>query len=190
MSSKKQTLYFTEKGDVNTDVTLKVAKERAVELGIRDIVVASTRGGTGLKTATVFKGYNVVVVSHATGFREPGVQQVTEEMTKEIKAAGGRILTATHVFAGVERAIRNKFETSYPALIIAQTLRMFGSGMKVVVEIAAMATDAGMIPADRDIIVIAGSGRGADTAVVIKPANAHNLFDMVIKEIIAKPSNL
>ena len=67
---------------------------------------------------------------------------------------------------------------------------MFGSGMKVVVEIAAMATDAGMIPADKDIIVIAGSGRGADTAVVIKPANAHNLFDMVIREIIAKPSNL
>jgi len=40
------------------------------------------------------------------------------------------------------------------------------------------------------VIAIAGSGRGADTAVVIKPANSHRLFDMVIKEIIAKPCQL
>ena len=28
-----------------------------------------------------------------------------------------------------------------------------------------------------------------DSAVVITPANAHRLFDMMIKEIIVKPSN-
>ncbi len=61
--------------------------------------------------------------------------------------------------------------------------------MKVCVEIAAMAADAGMITPDKDVIVIAGSGRGSDTAVVIRPANSHNLFDTVIKEVIAKPSN-
>jgi hypothetical protein len=59
--------------------------------------------------------------------------------------------------------------------------------MKVVVEITAMAADAGLIPADKDIIVIAGSNKGADTAVIIQPSNSHNIFDMVIKEIIAKP---
>jgi hypothetical protein len=76
----------------------------------------------------------------------------------------------------------------YPSGIIAQTLRLFGQGMKVVVEIAAMAADAGVIPADKDVLVVAGSNRGADTAVVIKPANSHLLFDMVVKEIIAKPN--
>jgi hypothetical protein len=78
----------------------------------------------------------------------------------------------------------------YPVGIIAQTLRLFGQGMKVVVEIAAMAADAGAIPADKDVLVVSGSGRGADTAVVIKPANSHRLFDMVVKEIIAKPSSM
>jgi len=66
-------------------------------------------------------------------------------------------------------------------------LRLFGEGMKVAVEIVAMAADAGLIPVDRDVIAIAGTGRGADTAIVIRPANSKNLFDMTIREIIAKP---
>jgi hypothetical protein len=53
-----------------------------------------------------------------------------------------------------------------------------------------MAADAGVIPADKDVVAIAGTGRGADTAVVITPANAHRFFDMVIKEIIVKPNSL
>ena len=60
----------------------------------------------------------------------------------------------------------------------------------MVVETTAMATDAGLIASDRDVVAIAGSHRGADTAVVIKPANSRAIFDMVIKEIICKPSNL
>jgi hypothetical protein len=94
------------------------------------------------------------------------------------------------VFSGVDRAIQARFDTVYPVGIIAQTLRMFGQGMKVVAEIVAMAADAGAIPADKDVVAISGTGRGADTAVVISPANAHRFFDMVIKEIIVKPSSL
>lgn len=190
MAYKKSILYFSRPGDVNTDEVLKQAKERADELAITHIVVASTRGRTGLKALQVFEGCNVVVVTHATGLREPGKQDLPEATGSEIRARGGRILTATHAFSGVDRAIEKKFGTSYPARIIAQTLKLFGEGMKVCIEIAAMASDAGMIPADRDVIVIAGTDKGADTAVVIKPANSHNLFDMVIKEIIAKPNNL
>ena len=185
---RKEILYFESPGEVNTDETLKIAKERADELGIRDVVVASTRGGTGVKAVELFRGYNVVVVPHVTGQREPGQQELTEENMKKIEKAGGKIVIAAHTFSGVNRAIQAKWDTMYPSGIIAQTLRLFGQGMKVVVEITAMASDAGAIPADKDILVIAGSSRGADTAVVIKPANSHRLFDMVVKEIIAKPN--
>jgi len=190
METRKSILYFSEPGEANTDKALKAAKERADELGIKDIVVSSTLGGTGARAVEVFNGYNVVVVTHSTGLREPGVQELGDENTEKIKAGGGKILTATHAFSGVNRAIQRKFDTMYPAGIIAQTLRLFGQGMKVVVETAAMAADAGLIPADKDVVVIAGSHRGADTAVVIKPANSHNLFDMVVREIICKPSSL
>ena len=188
MVKEKSILYFEEVGEKNTDVTLKAAKKRADELGIKDIVVASTRGGSGVKAVEAFKGYNVVVVTHSTGLREPGKQELLEENRKKIEAGGGKILTATHAFSGVNRAIRRKFETASATDVVAQTLRMFGQGMKVVVECAAMAADSGMISMDGDIISIGGTGRGADTAVVMKPAHISDLFSTYVREIIAKPN--
>jgi len=188
MTYEKPTTYFEAIGEANTDKTLEVAKKRAEELGIKDIVVASTRGGTGVKAVEVFEGYNVVVVTHSQGYREPGKQELTEENQEKIKAGGGKILTTGHAFAGVSRAMRRKFDTLGPAELVAHTLRMLGQGMKVVVECAAMAADSGMIPMDGDIISIGGTGRGADTAVVMKPAHISEIFDTYVREIIAKPN--
>jgi hypothetical protein len=42
---------------------------------------------------------------------------------------------------------------------------------------------------DEDIVAIGGTGRGADTAIRIKPAHATKFFDLRIEEVIAKPSN-
>ncbi len=190
MATKKSITYYFEIGEVNTEQTLAEAKTRAEELGIKDIIVASTTGSTGVKAVEAFKGFNVVVVPHVTGLRDPGVQEMSAELQKRIRDGGGRIIIASHAFLGVDRAIQSRFDTVYPPGIIAQTLRMFGQGMKVVVEIVAMAADAGAIPIDQDVIAIAGTHRGADTAVVIRPANSHRLFDMEIKEIIAKPRTL
>jgi hypothetical protein len=67
------------------------------------------------------------------------------------------------------------------------TLRMFGQGMKVACEIAAMAADAGLVRTDEEIIAIGGTGRGADTAVVLQPSYVHRLFNLKVKEIICKP---
>ncbi|MGQ9690250.1 MAG: pyruvate kinase alpha/beta domain-containing protein [Thermoproteota archaeon] len=186
-SFEKPTVYFENPGEENTDIVLALAKSRAEELGIKDIVVASTRGHAGAKASEIFKGYNLVVVTHHTGFREPGHRELTEENRRTIEGNGGKILTGTHAFMNVERAIRNKFDTAYPTEIMAQTLRLFCEGMKVAVEIVAMAADAGLIPVDREVISIAGTGRGADTAIVVQPANSSRIFDMVIREIIAKP---
>ena len=189
MTSKKSILYFPGPGD-HTEETLKAAKERADELGIRDIVVSSTEGTTALKAVDLFKGYNVVVVTHVTGYKEPGAQEVSEEKAEKIRKGGGKILTTAHAFSGVNQAIRKRFDTVSPSGIIAQTLRMFSQGMKVVVETIAMATDAGLIPADKDVVAIAGSHRGADTAVVINTANSRDIFSIVVKEVICKPGSL
>lgn len=158
-------------------------------MGIRDIVIATSRGITGAKASEVFKGFNLVVVAHFTGFKEPGFQELTEENRRTIERNGGKILICTHLFMGVERAIKATFNTAYPAEIMAQTLRLFGQGTKVAVETVAMAADAGLIPIDKDVIGIAGTSMGVDTALVIKPANSTKLFDVVIREVIAKPRN-
>ncbi len=179
--------YFESPGEENTDEVLKLAKERAGKLGLTDLIVASTRGETGVKASKIFKGFNVVVVTHQTGFREPGVQELTEENRKLIEKNGGKIFTGTHLLRGVERAIRDKFGGAYPNEIIAQTLRIFGEGTKVAVEIVVMAADAGLISTDRDVVSVAGTGKGADTAIIIHPANSSRMFDATVKEIIAKP---
>ena len=187
MSEKKTIIYFPKPGEADSDETLRASLERAKELGISDIIVASTRGNMALKVLEYFKGYNVVVVPHVWGSKEVGTQEMPSDVADKIKSMGGTIIYAAHTFSGVNRAIQSKFDTMYPAGIIAQTLRLFGQGMKVVVEISAMAADAGAIPVNKDVIAIAGSSRGADTAVVIKPSYSHSIFESVVREIIAKP---
>lgn len=187
MGVEKSIVYFDKPGVENAEETLRLAKKRAEELGIKDIVVASTGGYAGVKASELFKGFNLVVVTHQTGYKEAGVQELTEENRKIIEGNGGKILTCTHVFMGVERAIKTTFNTAYPSEIMAQTLRAFGQGTKVAVEVVAMAADAGLIPINNDVIGVGGTGKGADTALVIKPANSTRIFDLVVKEIIAKP---
>jgi hypothetical protein len=184
---ERKTLYFLKEGEANTDALLKFVKAYAENAGVNHIVVASTTGETGAKASEIFKGFNVVVVTHHAGFAEVGVQELTEKNRLKILKNGAQVLTATHALSSVERAIRKEFGTIEPLELIAYTLRRFGQGTKVCVEITLMAADAGLIPIDRDIIAIAGSNGGADTALLIKPANASRFFDLKIKEIIAKP---
>jgi hypothetical protein len=179
--------YFSRPGKDNTERVLQIAKARAEELGIQSIVVATTRGQTGLRASEVFGGHNLVLVTHSTGFKEPNHQELTEENRRAIAANGGRILTCQHAFGGVGRAVRKKLHTYELEEIVAYTLRIFGEGMKVACEIALMAADAGLIPVGEPAIAIAGTSRGADTAVVLRPANAQTFFDMRVMEVLCKP---
>ncbi|RJS87558.1 hypothetical protein CW704_02680 [Candidatus Bathyarchaeota archaeon] len=188
MSFKEEkTVYFESPGEQNTDVLLSVVKRYVDEKNIRDIVVASTRGLTGVKASEILKGYNVVIVTHHTGFREPGKNELKDEYRRKILANGAKIFTGTHALSSVERAIRRRFGAVETLEIIANTLRLLGQGTKVCVEIVLMAADAGLISMDKDVVAVGGTGRGADTALLIKPANTSDFFNLKIKEIIAKP---
>jgi len=189
-SIERKTIYFHKGGEENTDALLKLVKTYAQNEGIKDIVVASSRGYTGVKASKMFKGLNVVVVTHHAGFLGPGTDELEEENRKKILENCAKILTATHALGGVERAVRKKFATIMPLEIMAHTLRLFGEGTKVCVEIAVMAADAGLISEDKEIITIAGTSGGADTALVIKPACTARFFDLEVREIIAKPRNI
>jgi hypothetical protein len=184
---EQKIVYFDKPGVDNMEETLRIAKKRAKELGIKTIVVASTLGNTGARAVEVFKGVRVVVVTHSAGFHGPNTQELTEENREKIIKNGGIIFTGTHLFSGVGAAMRKRFSTYLLGDIVANTLRLLGQGMKVVVEITVMAADAGLIRTDEDVIAIAGTGRGADYAVVVKPVNSGDFFDLKIKEILCKP---
>jgi len=182
-----ETVYFDKPGPANTRRTLEIARRRAVELDIDTVLVATTRGDTGVQAAEMFQDRSLVVVSHSTGFSERNVQQLTDENRAAIEAGGGTILTCQHAFGGVNRAVRKKLGTYLTDEIIAYTLRVFGQGTKVCAEIALMAADAGLAVVGEPCIAVAGSGRGADTAIVLVPANAQEFFDLSVMEILAKP---
>ncbi|MBI2906379.1 MAG: hypothetical protein HYX92_01845 [Chloroflexi bacterium] len=179
--------YFAEAGKSNTSETLRLAKRRADELAIKTIIVASTYGDTGIAAAELFKGYRVIVVGHAWGSRGANTSTMTEENRARIQALGGTVVHASHVFGGIGRAVNDKFHTIQVDQIIANVLRVFSQGMKVIPEMAMMAADAGLVRTDEEVVVIAGTGRGADTAAVVKPANSREFFDLKVREIICKP---
>jgi len=182
-----KTVYFKKPGSENTEEVLGIARQRAEELGIKTIVMASTSGNTAVRAMDVLQGLRVIVVTHVAGMREPNSQEFTEENRQIVESKGGIILTTAHAFTGLNRAMRSKYNAPALGDIIADTLRIFGKGLKVVCEITMMAADSGLVRTDEDAIAIGGTGNGADTAVVLRPANSHNFFDLKIKEILCKP---
>jgi len=187
--TERKVVFFDRAGEHNTEEALNIAKDYAKEMGIRYVLVASTRGNVATKARDVFKdsGVNLIIVTHAQGFLEPGKQQFDENIRRELEEEGIKILTATHVFGGVDRAISKILGGTTLVEMIANSLRMFSEGTKVAVEIVLMATDAGLIPVNEDVLSVAGTAKGSDTVLLIKPANTRNIFDLKVREVLAMP---
>ena len=179
-------MYFKKSGKSNTEDTIKWAYRRAEELGIKEIVVASSSGATAKMAQSICKGMKIICVSYHAGVEAPFKLSIPERTRRGLEEAGVKIVCATHALSGVERGLANKFPGPYPLLLAAEVLRMFGHGTKVAVEVAIMAADSGNLSGKR-IISIGGSSHGADTALVLTPACQSNFFDIKIHEIICKP---
>jgi hypothetical protein len=186
-STRRAVTYFQQTGKTNTSALLKIVKSYVEKEHIEDVVVASTTGQTGARASEIFKECNVVVVGHSYGFKEPGKNEMKKQYEERILANKGKIFVGTHALSSAERAVRKEFGTIQPLELIANVLRRMGEGTKVCVEVTLMAADAGLIPVDRDTVAIGGTGRGADTALRMHPANSAKFFDLKIREIIAKP---
>lgn len=186
---KKNIAYFEKTGSANMDETVKLAFERAMELGVKDIVVATNHGKTALKVAQVFdpSKFNVVAVTISASFESEGWVMTIEEREK-LLAKKIKVFTGTHAFGDdVGSAFSEKFGGRTFNEVVAQTLYRFSQGMKVSSEIILMAADAGLIPVDKEVIAIAGTESGADTAIVAKSAYPRKFLDFKILEIVAKP---
>lgn len=181
--------YFKKPGPANTKNVLEAVSERAEALSISKVLVASRSGSTAFQALEILKpDIQIIAVTHVTGFREPNTQALPEGSRKKLESKGVQVLTAQHAFGGVGRAVRNKLSTFQVDEIMAYTLRTFGHGTKVAIELTLMAADAGLVRTDEDVISVGGSRKGADTALVIRPVNTHNFFDLKVRQIICKPA--
>ena len=186
---RREVLYFEEFGSQNTTETIEAAKKVALDLGLKYAVVASASGSTGVAAAEEFQDTDVkvVVVTEYAGMAE-----FKEDNKRRLEELNAAIVTSTHAFLTPAESIA-KLYNGYCSenTIIKDLLRRFSQGVKVAAEIVMMATDAGAIPAGEDVVAIAGTGNGADTAVVIKSCHADSFFDkekgIEFRELIAMP---
>jgi hypothetical protein len=188
---KTEITYFKVAGAQNTGETLRLAKEKALERGIKRIVIASIRGKTVPAALEVFKQSDLEVY-FASCDACNGCPRFDPEMKSQLEEAGHRLIFAN--------------ENAYPYPPEAElAYRRICEGMKVVVHLAIAVVEEGIIPSGEEIIAIAGTGwkgydegGGSDTAVIIETAGAkeywsyqplseHKKKGRRIKEIICMP---
>ena len=203
MSVERSVVYFEKPGKEHTKETLRIALEAAKEREIDTVLVSSTTGYSGLEALEGFKGsgLKVIVVTHQAGYRESGLQLMPPETRNKLEEAGFTVYTGTDVLTGgVEVGMaRQRPPRTDPQLgrlpyivppvstVVAHTLRLFSQGVKVCVEIAMMAADAGLVSVEKPLVSVAGSHAGSDTAMVITPAESNRIRSMKLHEILVKP---
>jgi hypothetical protein len=185
--SEHKLLLFEKAGKVNTEATLTAAAARAAQLGIDQVVVATTTGATALAASHAMPACKIIGVTLQAGVWDKYAPP-DPALIGEAKDRGVEILTATHSLMGnVATAVREKFGGVCPTELIAYVYYTFGQGMKVAVEIAASAADAGLLDMEQEVLAIAGTGEGADTAIVVSPAFTTRFFDTRIREVLCMP---
>ncbi len=187
----KRMLYFKEAGIKNTDETLNLAKERAIELRIRNIIITSTTGLSAEKAMDVFKNLNINLI--VVGMQK---DRFSEKVINHLKQEGHHM-----IFPSDFKQPRPGKIPPYANVI----LRRFCEGMRAAVHIALIAVDLDLVPEREELIAIAGTGRGTripyeggggvDVAIVIEPTKSDDFFKpkalkedrRQIREVLCRP---
>lgn len=178
---RSETTHFDRPGKSNTEDTLRLAIDTAQHRGLSRIVLASTTGDTAQKAAEMLDRTDVtlVVVPHQFGWKDE--PEFDLDVVPVLEEQGHIFHAATMLFHTGE------FYGNDACTAMANILRTFGQGTKVCMEIALMAADAGHVTQDEECVLVAGTGRGADTAIVATAAPTMKLGDFRVHEILCRP---
>lgn len=185
-------LIFDKPGPDNTAQTLELVVNTMQKRDLHQVVVASNTGETARQLLHLIRekritAARVVVVTHVQGFAVPGENEMSLETRQSLSESGCQVITAAHALSGGERSLSQKYHGLGPVEISAQTLRILGPGVKVALEISLMAMDAGALTHSLPVMAIGGTGRGADTAVILTSETSARFLDSRIHEILCKP---
>ncbi len=186
----KSITYFEKPGEINTLAVIEAVKTRALELDIKEVVIASTSGKAGAAMAEALQDSNIkiIVVTHQYGTTEEGKWDMESQYVSRLNDMGVEIVSQSHLFSGVEKSLSKDTGGISRIEIVADTLRkLFGKGFKVAVEVVLMAADSGALSMESEVIAVGGTANGADVACVIKPAHSNNFYGLQIREVICMP---
>ena len=191
LGESRPTFYFDAHGEINTDKTVELARERAEELGIEKSVVASETGLSALKVLDAFPGHEVIVVSSAVGTTVDGsvigdlkIGLPDGDIRTELRDRGARVVRGTDPFWNLS-AHTDLIDTSKLGMMF---FKILCGGLHVCMTGVMEATDSGYLVEGEEVVAMAGSFVGLDTAIVAGAANSVNFFDKFeVREIICKP---
>lgn len=198
--------FFESAGEENTDEVIRAVVDRAEEGRVEAVVVASTSGKTSVKVAEQLrkKGLRTRVI-YVSG--PPSLKQFPEYEFPLIKEETMKRLDARRVkvISDVEEpfmpiTFRNWWEkktvkVSRPEadLFWMSLICVGGHGFRTAVEVVFMAEEAAAISEGEMVISVAGTGTGADTAIVMKTSRFTDAVGvdpekrMKVCEILAMP---
>ena len=187
---QKSILYLDKPGRGCVAACVQAAAQRAAALGISHAVVATTSGRTALDLAVALKRAGartkVVGVGYAANFAAKW-GRLDAKLARRAEELGAVFITGGHAFGGVNSAMQEKLGGLSPNKIVAETYYTLGQGFKVAVEVALMAADQRRLPVGRETLALGGTGKGADTALILTPACSAEFFDLRIHEIVCMP---
>jgi len=191
LGTARETFYFDVHGEVNTRKTVELAYERAALLGINKAVVASETGLSALEALKVFKDRGVIVVSSAAGTRVEGtaigdlrIGLPDDGIHRRLLEGGAKVVRGTDPFWNLSAHTR-LVDIGKLGMMFLKTIT---SGLHVCMTAVLEATDAGYLETGEEVVAMAGSWVGLDTAIVARAANSVRFFDeFEVLELICKP---
>ncbi|HWR68253.1 MAG TPA: hypothetical protein VN416_04465 [Desulfomonilia bacterium] len=182
-------ILFEKPGKHNTEDCIGAVRNFVEEHGETHVVVASTTGTTAMAFCRSLRttSARLVVVTHSVGFKEANKDEFDQEARRYLAAEEVPVHTGAILTHSLEKSFMDDFRGIYPAAIVAGTLRRFGEGTKVAVEIVMEACDAGLIPEDAEVLAVGGTGYGADTVLLIRAKPSKRFLKLEVLEILARP---
>jgi len=158
-------VYFEMPGRENVEETLRLVKEKTKKLGIKNVVVASTRGFTAEKAFEIFKETDITLT--VVGI---GMESFPSDLLGKLEEEGHNV------------CFSRETDYEYPDLV-KSAYRRFCEGVKVAVEIAMIAAQKGLVSTEEDVVSV---GKW-DTALIVKPSTSDKFSELRIRELICKP---
>jgi len=192
-------------GDLIDDGTINSAFGASTP-GVTSTILARSRDGEERRSTLTKRVVTIPTVSLTRTFQvdgrtvgyllfrnfvEPSTAALNEAFAA-LREAGATVVTGTHVLSGLERAFSAsaKVGGGSRSEAVAEALRrVIANGLKVAVECVLIAADQGAVPVDREVVACGGTGSGADTVVVVRPAHTSRFFDCQVREVVAMPRN-
>jgi hypothetical protein len=193
MPQIESVVYFedTSRYQSNTQTVVGTVGEYLKRHRVRHVVFATNTGYVGAQFASLAKSHPKIAfvgVKMAPAIDKLYDVKWNARYGRAMEQAGIKLVCGVHALTGgADHALHDKLGACPLTTVIAQTLYLFSQGMKVAVEVIAMACDAGLLPEGVEVVSCAGTGHGSDTAIIATSAASANLFDLDIHCVLAMP---